>query len=44
MILLLADLLDKRSKLRSLFEKDPKLAIIPCYNDNEITLKRLITK
>ncbi len=41
-ILLLADLLDKRSKLRSLFEKDPKLAIIPCYNDNEITLKRLI--
>ena len=41
-ILLVADLLDKRSKLRSLFEKDPKLAVIPCYNDNEITLKRLI--
>ena len=30
------------SKVRSLFEKDKKLGVIPCYQDNEITLKYLI--
>ncbi len=43
-IILIADLLDKRSKLRSFFEKKTKLAIIPCYKDTEITLKRLVQK
>ncbi len=41
-IVLVADMLDKRSKLRSLFEKDKRLVSIPCYNDNEITLRKLI--
>tara|TARA_B100000579_G_scaffold386842_1_gene358848 strand:- start:1288 stop:2289 length:1002 start_codon:yes stop_codon:yes gene_type:complete len=41
-IILVADLLDKRSKLRNLFEKESNLAIIPCYNDNDITLRKLI--
>ena len=41
-IVLIAEPLDKRSKLRSFFEKDNNLAVIPCYNDNEITLKKLI--
>lgn len=41
-IILIGDLLDKRSKLRTLFEKNNDLAIIPCYNDTEITLRRLI--
>ena len=41
-IILIGDLLDKRSKLRALFEKDNNLAIIPCYNDNDITLRKLI--
>jgi len=41
-IILFGDLFDKRSKLRSLFEKERNLGIIPCYNDNEITLRKLI--
>ncbi len=41
-IILIADLLDKRSKLRNLFEKNNNLAVIPCYSDNEITLRKLI--
>ncbi len=43
-IVLIADLLDKKSKLRSLFEKEKNLAIIPCYNDNDFTLRKLIQK
>ena len=42
-IIFIADLLDKKSKLRSLFEKN-KFAIIPCYNDTDVTLRRLIQK
>ena len=41
-IILIGDLLDKRSKLRNLFEKEKDLAVIPCYNDSDITLRRLI--
>lgn len=41
-VILIADLLDKRSKLRSIFEKKNNLAIIPCYNDNDITLRKII--
>ncbi len=41
-IILIADMLDKRSKLRAIFEKENNFAVIPCYSDNEITLKKLI--
>tara|TARA_Y200000002_G_scaffold147513_1_gene121930 strand:- start:187 stop:1188 length:1002 start_codon:yes stop_codon:yes gene_type:complete len=41
-IILIADLLDKKSKLRSTFEKKNNLAVIPCYNDNDFTLRKLI--
>ena len=41
-IILIADLLDKKSKLRTLFEKKTNLAIVPCYKDTEITLRKLI--
>ena len=41
-IVLIAELLDKKSKLRATFEKKNNLAIIPCYNDNDITLRKLI--
>ena len=34
--------MDKRSKLRNLFEKENNLAIIPCYNDNDNTLRNLV--
>jgi DNA polymerase-3 subunit delta len=37
-----SDILDKRSKLRTLFEKSNEYGIVPCYQDNEITLKKII--
>ena len=36
-----ADILDKKSKLRSFFEKDKKCVCIPFYPDNEQTLSKL---
>lgn len=41
-IYLFAEPLDKRSKLRAFFEKQEQLGIVPCYQDNEITLQKLI--
>ena len=35
-------MLDKRSKLRSYFEKSDKLGIVPCYADNEVSLKKIV--
>ena len=37
-IILNADLLDKKSKLRSLFEKDKNLVCVPFYKDNDKSL------
>ena len=39
-ILINSDNLDKKSKLRSFFEKDKKLICIPVYPDNEQTLSK----
>lgn len=36
--------LDKKSKLRNLFEKNKNLAILPCYRDNERSLVAYINK
>tara|TARA_E500000178_G_scaffold348202_1_gene402873 strand:- start:236 stop:1228 length:993 start_codon:yes stop_codon:yes gene_type:complete len=41
-IFLFSKLLDKRSKLRNYFEKSNTLGIVPCYADNEISLKKII--
>ena len=41
-IILFAGELEKRSKLRNLFEKEDKLAIVACYNDTEITLRNYV--
>ena len=41
-IFLFCELLDKRSKLRNYFEKSNTLGIVPCYADNEISLKKII--
>ena len=41
-IIILSSLLDKKSKIRNLFEKNKDLAIIPCYNDNALTLKNYV--
>ena len=43
-IFLFAEILDKKSKIRSHFEKSKDLAIIPCYADNELNLKKIITE
>ena len=43
-IILNSDSLEKKSKLRSLFEKDKKLVCIPFYPDNDQTLSKLAYK
>jgi len=43
-IFIFSDNLDKKSKLRNLFEKNKNLAILACYEDNEKTLINYITK
>ena len=42
-IFLFSELLDKKSKIRVYFEKSNNLGILPCYADNEITIKKIIT-
>ena len=41
-IFIFSNLLDKRSKLRSYFEKSKNLGVSACYQDNEITIKKII--
>ena len=41
-IYLFSDVLDKKSKLRNCFEKSNTLGVVPCYADNEISLKKII--
>ncbi len=43
-IFLFSDILDKKSKLRSYFEKSKSCGIVPCYQDNEITIRKIIMK
>ena len=42
-IVVFADVLDKKSKLRNFFEKSNKYGVAACYEDNEIQLRKLIT-
>ena len=43
-IYLFSDILDKKSKLRSYFEKSKVCGITACYQDNEITIRNKITE
>jgi DNA polymerase-3 subunit delta len=43
-IYLFCDILDKKSKLRSFIEKSKKYGITACYQDNEITIKKMISE
>ena len=43
-IFLFAEILEKRSKLRSFFENSKEVSVIPCYADNEITIKKIINE
>ena len=44
LIILISNVLDKRSKLRNLFEKDKRLVSIPFYLENNQTLLELASK
>ena len=41
-LFLFSDILEKKSKLRNYFEKSIVCAAIPCYADNDLSLKKLI--
>tara|TARA_B100000886_G_C20412132_1_gene487562 strand:+ start:250 stop:1236 length:987 start_codon:yes stop_codon:yes gene_type:complete len=41
-VYLFSAILEKKSKLRNYFEKSDHCFIVPCYEDNEITLKKII--
>ena len=41
---LFSKILNKKSKLRSFFEKSKKFGVTACYEDNEITLRNIITE
>ncbi len=41
-IFLFSDQLDKKSKLRNFFEKSQKIATIACYEDTEISIRKII--
>ncbi len=41
-IYLFSNVLDKKSKLRNFFEKSSTCGIVPCYNDNEVGIKKII--
>lgn len=41
-IYLFADILEKKSKLRSFIEKSEICAAVPCYEDNELSIKKII--
>ena len=43
-VFLFAQNLEKKSEIRSLFEKNKKLGIVPCYQDNHRTLSEYIQK
>jgi len=41
-IFLFADVLEKKSKLRNYFEKSKNIGAVPCYVDNEMSIKKII--
>ena len=43
-IILFAEILDKKSKLRNLYEKSKKYQTVACYADNALTIKNIILK
>ena len=43
-IFLFSGILEKKSKLRNFFEKETHTDIVPCYEDNELNIKKIILK
>ena len=42
-VFVFSDILEKKSKLRNYFEKSKVCAAVPCYEDNDISIKKIIT-
>ena len=42
-MIIFSEPLEKKSKLRGYYEKSKNLIAVPCYEDNEITIKKIIT-
>ena len=42
-IFIFSETLEKKSKLRNFFEKTTTGGIVPCYKDNEVTIKKIIS-
>ncbi len=42
-IFLFSEVLEKKSKLRNYFEKSKDIGIVPCYQDNIISIRKIIT-
>ena len=43
-LIVISDVLDKKSKLRNLFEKNTKTVCVPCYLDNSKDLEIIAIK
>ena len=43
-IYIFSDILEKKSKLRNFFEKSKICAAVACYQDNDLSIKKIITK
>ena len=43
-VFLFSGILDKKSKLRNYFEKSKDYLAVPCYADNEISIKNIIIR
>ena len=41
-IYLFSENLEKKSKIRNIFENSKKKIIVPCYEDNELSIKKII--
>ena len=41
-IFLFSNILEKKSKIRSFFEKENNFDIVPCYQDNRLTIRKMI--
>ena len=41
-IYIFSSTLDKKSKLRNFFEKNSEVGVVPCYQDNEQSIKKII--
>ena len=43
-IYIFSEILEKKSKLRNFFEKSKNCAAVACYQDNELSIKKIITQ